>query len=39
MSPASGQVGAVISTNDWTVPWAFGLRASNADEPLWFSGQ
>jgi hypothetical protein len=29
-------VGAVRRADDWTAPWAFGLRASNADEPLWF---
>lgn len=39
ISPASGKLGAVLSSDDWTVPWAFGLRATNADEPLWFSGQ
>ncbi len=39
LAPASGQLGAVVRENDWTAPWAFGLRASNADEPLWFSGQ
>lgn len=32
---ASG-IGAVQSGDDWTTPWAFGLRASNADQPLWF---
>ncbi len=37
MTPASGQVGAVRASNDWTVPWAFGLRANNADVPLWFA--
>lgn len=37
MTPASGQLGAVTSGEDWTSPWAFGLRASNADEPLWFA--
>jgi hypothetical protein len=37
MAPASGQVGAVRSSDDWTSPWAFGLRASNADEPLWIT--
>jgi hypothetical protein len=35
VADASG-LGAVQSGNDWTSPWAFGLRASNADEPLWF---
>jgi hypothetical protein len=33
---ASG-IGAVQSNDDWTAPWAFGLRASNADVPLWFA--
>jgi hypothetical protein len=37
MAPASGQVGAVLANDDWTSPWAFGLRASNADEPLWIT--
>jgi hypothetical protein len=30
-------IGAVTAADDWTNPWAFGLRASNADEPLWFA--
>jgi hypothetical protein len=29
-------LGAVQSSNDWTAPWAFGLRSGNRDEPLWF---
>ena len=29
--------GAVTQSNDWTSPWAFGLRPSNADEKLWFA--
>jgi hypothetical protein len=33
---ASG-LGAVQSNDDWTPPWAFGLRPSNADVPLWFA--
>jgi hypothetical protein len=33
---ADTPVGAVQANDDWTAPWAFGLRASNADEPLWF---
>jgi hypothetical protein len=37
MTPASGQLGAVTRGDDWTAPWAFGLRANNADEPLWFA--
>lgn len=37
MTPASGQLGAVTRANDWTAQWAFGLRANNADEPLWFA--
>ena len=32
---ASG-LGAVQGNDDWTNPWAFGLRSSNADQPLWF---
>ncbi len=35
VADASG-LGAVQEGDDWTNPWAFGLRASNADEPLWF---
>ena len=30
------KLGAVTAGDDWTTPWAFGLRAENADEPLWF---
>lgn len=30
-------LGAVQQNDDWTTPWAFGLRASNADVPLWFA--
>jgi hypothetical protein len=37
VTPASGQLGAVTRANDWTSPWAFGLRSTNADEPLWFA--
>jgi hypothetical protein len=37
MAPASGKLGAVTAAEDWTAPWAFGLRANNADEPLWFT--
>jgi hypothetical protein len=37
MSPASGQMGAVRRSDDWTSPWAFGLRTANADEPLWIT--
>jgi hypothetical protein len=37
MTPASGKLGAVTRANDWTAPWAFGLRSNNADEPLWFA--
>jgi hypothetical protein len=29
--------GAVTSGDDWTSPWAFGLRPGNADQPLWFA--
>jgi hypothetical protein len=36
--PASaGPLGAVRRSDDWTAPWAFGLRSGNADEPLWFA--
>jgi hypothetical protein len=27
----------VRQAEDWTAPWAFGLRSSNADQPLWFA--
>ena len=30
-------LGAVQANDDWTSPWAFGLRPSNADVPLWFA--
>jgi hypothetical protein len=30
-------LGAVQSDADWTSPWAFGLQASNQDQPLWFA--
>jgi hypothetical protein len=36
IADASG-LGAVHGNDDWTSPWAFGLDASNADEPLWFA--
>jgi len=36
VADASG-LGAVQEGDDWTAPWAFGLRSSNADEPLWFA--
>lgn len=29
--------GAVEQGDDWTAPWAFGLRDTNADVPLWFT--
>jgi len=32
-----GKLGAVVASDDWTTPWAFGLRPENADEPLWFA--
>ena len=32
-----GKLGAVLASDDWTTPWAFGLRDENADEPLWFA--
>jgi hypothetical protein len=31
------KLGAVTAGDDWTTPWAFGLRPENADEPLWFA--
>lgn len=34
--PAGTRVGAVAANDDWTAPWAFGLRTQNADQPLWF---
>jgi hypothetical protein len=37
IAPASGKLGAVTAGDDWTSPWAFGLRDSNADVPLWFA--
>ena len=33
----ASDLGAVQQADDWTSPWAFGLDASNADEPLWFA--
>jgi hypothetical protein len=36
VADASG-LGAVQQNDDWTAPWAFGLRATNADVPLWFA--
>jgi hypothetical protein len=36
ISPASGLVGAVRSNDDWTSPWAFGIRPSNRQQALWF---
>ncbi|MGA1463680.1 MAG: serine/threonine protein kinase [Steroidobacteraceae bacterium] len=34
---AGAGLGAVQAGNDWTSPWAFGLRTANADQPLWFA--
>ncbi len=34
-TPAGG-LGAVTQADDWTNPWAFGLRAGNRAQPLWF---
>jgi hypothetical protein len=28
--------GAVLAANDWTSPWAYGIRASNRGQALWF---
>ncbi len=36
VADASG-LGAVQAGDDWTAPWAFGLRSANADVPLWFA--
>ena len=36
VADASGW-GAVVQGDDWTNPWAFGLRTTNADVPLWFA--
>lgn len=36
VADASG-LGAVQQGDDWTDPWAFGLRDNNADQPLWFA--
>jgi hypothetical protein len=36
IADASG-LGGVQSNDDWTAPWAFGLRATNRDEALWFA--
>ena len=34
-TPAGG-LGAVRRSDDWTRPWAYGLRAGNRGQPLWF---
>ena len=39
VTPVGDKVGAVVADDDWTTPWAFGLREENADEPLWFAPQ
>jgi hypothetical protein len=36
ITPASGQLGAVIADDDWTANWTFGIHPSNRGEPLWF---
>jgi hypothetical protein len=33
--PAGG-LGGVTRADDWTRPWAYGLRAGNRGQPLWF---
>jgi hypothetical protein len=33
----ASDLGAVQAGDDWTAPWAFGLRTANADVPLWFA--
>ncbi|NIB41427.1 serine/threonine protein kinase [Pseudomaricurvus alkylphenolicus] len=32
----SSIIGAVSADNDWTAPWAFGLREGNRSQALWF---
>lgn len=34
--PAGQTVGGVRRADDWTAPWAYGLRAGNRGQPLWF---
>jgi hypothetical protein len=34
-TPAGG-LGGVTRSDDWTRPWAYGLRAGNRGQPLWF---
>lgn len=34
-TPAGG-LGGVTRADDWTRPWAYGLRAGNRGQPLWF---
>ena len=36
ITPASGLVGAITEDDDWTAPWAYGIRDSNRGQPLWF---
>jgi hypothetical protein len=36
MTPASGQLGAVVRANDWTVDWTYGLHPGSQGQPLWF---
>jgi hypothetical protein len=34
--PPGEQIGAVRANADWTSPWAYGIRAGNRGQPLWF---
>lgn len=34
--PTGQAIGGVRRTDDWTAPWAYGLRAGNRGQPLWF---
>jgi hypothetical protein len=34
--PAGQTIGGVRRADDWTAPWAYGLRAGNRGQPLWF---
>ncbi len=34
--PAPAILGAVEATNDWTVPWVFGISPDNRGQALWF---
>jgi len=36
ISTPAGGLGGVTRADDWTRPWAYGLRAGNRGQPLWF---